>query len=139
MTGSDLTYARLQQPYSSGPTDEITDLIHPARTSAQLASASDSINLVDKFKGKCVFDTTLGEPVWASGAAAGDAWIRAGGTFSATTTELEDAADPINTVGKYAGKIVYNSTSGILVYASGTGDTDDWNGVHDNLGDHTPS
>lgn len=75
MTDSDLTYARLQQPYSSGPVDEIADLLHPKRTSAQLADATDPINLLDKFEGKCVYDTTQGIPRWAAGAAASAAWL----------------------------------------------------------------
>jgi len=141
MTDSALTYAKLQQPYSSGPTTEFVDVMWPARTTAQLADAADDINLVDKFQGKCVYDTTQGEPVFAFGAAASDPWYTAvelSNPFSATTAALEAVGNDINTVHKHAGKIIYNSTSGILVYADGAAAADDWLGVHDNLVDHSP-
>ncbi len=75
MTDNNLDYAKLQQPYSSGSTDEFIDVLHPVRTSAQLADSAHDINVRDKFKGRGVFDSTLGQMVYASGTAAADAWL----------------------------------------------------------------
>ena len=43
-------------------------------TTAELAAAGNAINTTNKVVGKMVWDTTLGQPVWADGAAAGDTW-----------------------------------------------------------------
>ena len=57
----------------------------------------------------------------------------------ATTTQLEDIADPINTQDKYQGKWVYNSTSDLMVYASDGTAGGTWRASTDGLVDHTPS
>jgi len=58
---------------------------------------------------------------------------------TATTAQLAAIGDPINTSdNKVAGYVVWNSTASILVVAAGAGAGDVWNGVHDNLLDHTP-
>ena len=56
-----------------------------------------------------------------------------------TTAQLSDAADPINTENKFRGRRVLNDTSGILLYADGSGPTDSWKGGHDGIADITPS
>ena len=56
---------------------------------------------------------------------------------STTTTALEDVADAINTVDKYAGKMVWNATTGIPDWADGPLDEDTWSGA-DGAVDHTP-
>jgi hypothetical protein len=58
---------------------------------------------------------------------------------SATTAELADVGDAINTDNKYAGKIVWNSDTSTLVYAVSAAAGGAWNGVHDQVLDHTPS
>lgn len=44
-----------------------------------------------------------------------------------TTAALADVDDAINTEGKYAGKVVFNSTTGALVVAVGAAADDVWN------------
>ena len=55
-----------------------------------------------------------------------------------TTTQLEDISDGINTENKRTGKMVYNSTTGIPVWADGPAAGDTWSGA-DGAVDHTPS
>lgn len=55
----------------------------------------------------------------------------------ATTARLEDVDDPINTTGKYAGKMVYNTTTGIPVWADSNAADGTWSGA-DGAVDHTP-
>lgn len=43
-----------------------------------------------------------------------------------TTAELADAADEVNTLDKYAGKSVWDSTLGLPVWADGPDPTDTW-------------
>lgn len=43
-----------------------------------------------------------------------------------TTAVLADAADLINVQDKYAGKMVWDSTLGLPVWADGSGPTDTW-------------
>ena len=57
---------------------------------------------------------------------------------SATTTRIEDAADPVNTYGKFVGRSVYNTTTNKTVFAGGTGTTDHWY-TSDGTDTHTPS
>ena len=57
---------------------------------------------------------------------------------SRTTAQLASLTDRINTVDKFAGKVVWNSTASILVVAVGAAANSVWNGVHDNGLDHTP-
>ena len=56
-----------------------------------------------------------------------------------TTAQLSDATDSINTENKFRGRRVLNDTSGILLYADGSGPTDTWKGGHDGIADITPS
>lgn len=56
---------------------------------------------------------------------------------TATTTELEDIADAINTTDKYVGKMVFNTTTGIPVWADAATDDGTWSGA-DGAVDHTP-
>lgn len=74
---------QVAQPYVGTPED-FYEALFPARTTAQLASITDPINTTEKYLGRMVFDTTLGQPVWADGAAAGDTWSDSTGTVSST-------------------------------------------------------
>jgi len=49
--------------------------------------------------------------------------------FSATTAELSDVADAINTTGKFAGKLVMNTTTNKLQQAQGALAASDWQPV----------
>ena len=73
MVDSRLDYRLLAQ-HLTPDSDEYVAVLFPVKTTAELASATDRINTVDKFKGKMVFDTTLGQPVYASAATAAAAW-----------------------------------------------------------------
>lgn len=74
-------------------------------------------------------------------------FVRGDGLFSknrpvqtivtATTTELEDNSDPINTVLKFTGKAVFNTTTGKPVYATGTTAVAVWNDATGSTA-HTP-
>ena len=140
--GSRLDLKIIAQPYTTEPT-EFSSVMFPTATSAELADPTSRINTVDKLLGRPAWDSTLDEPVFATGAAAADAWALASDAFSgppsATTAELVAIGNAINTTNKRAGKIVWNSTASILVVAVGATAGSVWNGVHDNLLDHTPA
>lgn len=53
-------------------------------TTAELAAIGDAINTTDKVVGKMVWNTTLGQPVWADGATAGDTWSLSTGVVAHT-------------------------------------------------------
>jgi len=125
VVGTRLNYKVIAAPYS-GEASELISVLSPVWTSADLADAAHRVNVLDKFVGKCVFDSTLGEPVWASGADASDAWVRAGGDVAATAAEIGAIGDAINTVGKYVGKLVYDTATGLLYAADGPAAGDDW-------------
>ena len=57
---------------------------------------------------------------------------------TATTTQLESATADINVTGKYTGKPIYNTTTGIMVWASGATATSKWKEA-DETDEHTPS
>ena len=57
----------------------------------------------------------------------------------ATTAQLAAIADPINTDDKVQGKMVYNSTTGLVVVADAGTAAGTWSAVTDGLVDHTPS
>ncbi len=63
----------ISQPYIGAEVD-MQDTVFPARTTTELANVADRINTEDKYLGKMVFDSTLGQPVFASGAAAAATW-----------------------------------------------------------------
>lgn len=56
-----------------------------------------------------------------------------------TSTQLEDIDDDINTVDKRVGRMVYNSTTGLVVVADSAALNGTWSAVTDGLVDHTPS
>lgn len=57
-----------------------------------------------------------------------------------TTAQLSDATDPINTEDKFAGRMVFNSTTSLPAWAVGSGATDDWVSADITVGvDITPS
>lgn len=57
---------------------------------------------------------------------------------TATTAELEDIADAINTTNKYVGKMVWNTTSTAPAWAEGAAAADVWNAAT-GLTAHTPA
>jgi hypothetical protein len=58
---------------------------------------------------------------------------------TATTAELTDKTSSINTSGKFLGKQVQNSTTGILVCAAGTGAVGTWKNASTGVVAHTPA
>jgi len=58
---------------------------------------------------------------------------------TATTAELDAIGNAINTTRKYVGKMVFNTTSGLVVVADTAGAGGTWSSVSDGLVDHTPS
>lgn len=57
-----------------------------------------------------------------------------------TTAQLSAATDPINTQGKYVGRQVFNSTTGLPAWAQGAGATGVWASADITVGvDITPS
>ena len=60
------------------------DALFPVRTTAQLADATDEINTLDKRIGKMVWDSTLGQPVWADAATDIGTWSLSTGVVSTT-------------------------------------------------------
>lgn len=129
--GSRLDFKIIAQPYSSEQ-DEFVAVLFPTATTAELASATSRQNTVDKFEGRMCWDSTLGEPVYATGAAAADPWATARSLAPppvpavATTAELVDETADINTTGKLVGKVVYETTLDLLYAANGTGINDTW-------------
>lgn len=123
--GTPLDFEILAQPYSPEK-DEFISVLYPVWTSADLADSAHRVNVKDKFLGKPVFDSTLNEVVYASGAAAADSWIRGIGDVAETVANLGTAAHAINTVGKYIGKIVYDTAGGLAYAADGPDPTDTW-------------
>ena len=81
-----ITLKQVTQPYGAGGHNEdaMADFLNPVRTTAQLAAVADPINTVDKRAGKMVWDSTLGQPVWADDAAAGDTWSLSTGVVAHT-------------------------------------------------------
>ncbi len=117
---------QLSQPYLASE-EEMQDLLTPVRTTAQLASATNLINLFDKYAGKMAYDSTIEQAVYAVSGVASSAWLPSrGATQVATTAELVDEADPVNTVDKFIGKMVWDSTKGQPVWADGAGVNATW-------------
>lgn len=56
---------------------------------------------------------------------------------TATTAQLEDVDDAINTTGKYVGKMVYNTTTGIPVFADSAAAAGVW-AEADGTNEHSP-
>lgn len=70
--------SRLDLSVIAAPTtvdvNEFIRTMWPVKTTAELASATDRINTLDKFVGKCAFNSTIGVPVYATGTTAAAAW-----------------------------------------------------------------
>lgn len=58
---------------------------------------------------------------------------------TATTAQLTNIAHAVNTTGKYLGKQVVNTTTGILVLAAGAGAGAAWNNCGTGAVAHTPA
>ncbi len=58
---------------------------------------------------------------------------------SATTTQLNSAADPVNGDGKVAGRAIRNSTTNKLVMATGSATTSTWVNTGTGIVEHTPA
>jgi hypothetical protein len=54
-----------------------------------------------------------------------------------TTTQLEDIEDAVNTANKYAGRLVWNSTTGLPLWADGDAAGDTWS-LATGVATHTP-
>lgn len=67
---------KLAQPYV-GRTDDYIQAIFPRATTAELADPTALVNLVGKYAGRMVYDTTLGQPVWATDDVPASAWTTA--------------------------------------------------------------
>jgi hypothetical protein len=52
----------------------------PSATTGELDSATSAVNTFGKYRGKMVFNSTSGQPVWSTGATAGSFWRYADGT-----------------------------------------------------------
>lgn len=59
------------------------------------------------------------------------------GPVSTTTAALEAVGNAINTTGKYAGKMVWNATTGLPLWADGGAAADTWS-ISDGTATHTP-
>lgn len=56
---------------------------------------------------------------------------------TSTTTALEDVDAAVNTAGKYAGKVLFNTTTGVLLVADGPDADDTWSTAA-GVATHTP-
>ena len=98
-------------------------------SAADLANVSSAINLYGKYTGKVVYNTTAAMLVAASGASAASVWKTPLGDIVATTAELADVDNAINTTGKYTGKTVYDTTAQMPKHASGASAAAAWKGA----------
>ena len=69
---SEITNKKFGQPYCTE--SELTDFLHPARTTTQLADIADSINTQDKVVGKHCYNLTLRFDYIADGPLPADTW-----------------------------------------------------------------
>lgn len=81
--GSRLDYKLLAQPYTPDK-DEMIAVLHPVWPTADLADIAHRVNIKDKFAGRCVWDSTKGQPVWADGPLASDTWSLSTGVVAST-------------------------------------------------------
>jgi len=58
--------------------------------------------------------------------------------MKATTEQLENITDPVNTSAKVKGSVVVNTTNDAKVYAVGDAASDVWNDEKTKLTAHTP-
>ena len=128
-TGLDLS--RIAAP-TTVDKNEFIRVVYPVKTTAELASATDRINLVDKFLGKPVFNSTIGLVVYAGGALVADAWV-AGSDFGISASAgIADFADAYGSSVVRSGGIVKTT---ILIDLDGL----EGGGAGDIIGDATPS
>lgn len=80
---AEIDYKQLSQPYL-GTAADLQDLLHPVRTTAQLAAVGNAINTRDKFAGRMVFDSTKGQPVWADAGLAASTWSLSTGVVASS-------------------------------------------------------
>jgi len=85
MAQNKIEFQTFAQPYTAEPTD-ITDLLHPARTAAEIADVADKINTFNKFQGRQVYDVTNGLGYFADGPAPDDTWTLNDGIGSTQVT-----------------------------------------------------
>lgn len=137
---------------------EIEDLQTKAILKAPLTGESVTDNVLTTLLTIAVSDATsaglnIAEGVAPTSPNDGDVWVTAAGAFNAqlngatvnlaitvtaTTAELEDNTDAINTAAaKVLGYAVLNTTTGVTVFASGVGDSDVWH-YYDSTTAHTP-
>ena len=68
-----LRFQEFAQPFT-GTEADLRDLLTPARTTTQLADATDSVNTADKYVGKRCYNSTLQIDYIADGPGATDTW-----------------------------------------------------------------
>ena len=73
------------QPYK-GTVAEMRDFLNPARTTTQLADATDTINTENKYVGKRCYNLTLGFDYIADGSGATDTWTLSDGLGATQVT-----------------------------------------------------
>jgi hypothetical protein len=78
-----IDFQSLSQPHSPDSRD-LLDLLHPVRTTAQLADVDDPINTTNKHAGRCVFDSTKGQPVWADAGLPASTWSLSTGVVASS-------------------------------------------------------
>lgn len=69
-------------PFGGAAGKTIAEVILTVATTAELASATDAVNVTYKEVGRQVFNTTLNRPVYATGSLAGSTWVFADGTVA---------------------------------------------------------
>jgi len=135
---------------------EIEDLQSKSILKAPLTGESVTDNVLTTLLTIAASDATsaglnIAEGVAPTAPNDGDVWITAGGAFNArldgvtvnlavtaTTAELEDNTDAINTgAAKVLGYAVLNTTTGVTVFAAGLGDSDVWH-YYNEATAHTP-
>lgn len=85
MAATRLDYSLFSQPYSPTKAD-ITSLLFPVWTVANLGDIDHDVNVTDKFAGRQVYDVATGLLYIADGPAANDTWTLIDGVGSTQTT-----------------------------------------------------
>ncbi len=70
---AEMDWKQFSQPYL-GSAEDLQELLAPARTTAELADITNSINTTNKFAGKRCFEETLKLDYITDGPADDDAW-----------------------------------------------------------------
>lgn len=82
---SEITDYQIAQPYKGTP-EEVMEFFNPARTTTQLADATDSINTKNKRLGRTCYNSTLQLLYVADGPAPTDTWTLINGLGTTQVT-----------------------------------------------------